>query len=129
MFGKASGRINNEVGLHSFHCSTDMLCILVWKEQLGMLANKQCTQIESKLEANFMISNVHIIKLTLQGQKKIDSKKLKLLVLCVCFFVFFFLVLSDFWILSSVMLWAHCRCAVKIFCIELNLIDLLCLSL
>ena len=90
MFGKASGRINNEVGLHSFHCSTDMLCILVWKEQLGMLANKQCTQIESKLEANFMISNVHIIKLTLQGQKKIDSKKLKLLVLCVCFFVFFF---------------------------------------
>ena len=25
----------------------------------------------------------------------------------------------------SVMLWAHCRCAVKIFCIELSLIDLL----
>lgn len=91
MFGKASGRINNEVGLHSFHCSTDILCILVWKEQSGMLDNKQCTQIELKLEANFMISNVHIIKLTFQGQKKIrDSKKLKLLALCVCFFFFFF---------------------------------------
>lgn len=90
MFGKASGRINNEVGLHSFHCSTDILCILVWKEQSGMLDNKQCTQIELKLEANFMISNVHIIKLTFQGQKKIrDSKKLKLLALCVCFFFFF----------------------------------------
>lgn len=50
-----------------------------------MLANKQCTQIELKLEAT-KISNVHLIKLTLQGQKKIDSKKLKLLVLCVFFF-------------------------------------------
>lgn len=99
MFGKASGRINNEVGLHSFHCSTDILCILVWKEQSGMLDNKQCTQIELKLEANFMISNVHIIKLTFQGQKKIrDSKKLKLFALCVCFV--FFLVLRDFWIPS-----------------------------
>ena len=96
MFGKASGRINNEVGLHNFHCSTDMLCILVWKElcilvwkeQSGKLADKQCTQIELKLEANFMISNSHIIKLTFQGQKKIrDSNKLKLLV-----FFFYFLV-------------------------------------
>lgn len=86
MFGKASGRINNEVGLHNFHCSTDMLCILVWKEQSGKLADKQCTQIELKLEANFMISNSHIIKLTFQGQKKIrDSNKLKLLVF---FFIF-----------------------------------------
>lgn len=40
MFGKASGSINNEVGLQSFHCSDDMLCILVEKEQSGMLADQ-----------------------------------------------------------------------------------------
>lgn len=77
MFGKAGGRINNEVGLHSFHCSDDMLCVLVEQEQSGMLADQAMHTVELKLEANFKIRNVHIMKSTFKGPKKTRRRDLK----------------------------------------------------
>lgn len=72
--GKTSGRINNQLGLRSSHCSDDMLCILLEKEQTGSLADLVNAN-GIQLVASFVIGYLHIIKLTFQEEKGMRRKK------------------------------------------------------